>query len=170
MFVMHFAVVAALAATSPGSLGEQALFSPDQTAAVSERVRSGCGHANADELKPLAEGLREAALVCLVRITAEEGNRLLPKEIEPGVMVKSARVEEELLLVLTLQLQSEQARALAANPADFSNRFANRSCRENRLVQLIDAGAAVVYQFQDVKGETLRLDAVTECRSSSTAK
>jgi hypothetical protein len=162
--VTIFILPAALAASVLASSGQNALFAPDQDVRVSERVHSACGNATAEELKPLAEGPRAAALRCFVRVTANEANALLPKEIEPGVVVESVRLEEELLLVLTLQLGPKQARDLAANEAAFESRFANRSCQERPLVRVIDAGGAVVYLFQDSKGVTLSTSAVTECR------
>ncbi|MEO5773849.1 MAG: hypothetical protein ABIQ32_07000 [Sphingomicrobium sp.] len=158
-------LAAALTALVPGQLAAHDAAKTDDIAAANERLRQACGYNTVEALKPLAEGPREAALACFVRTTSQESAKLLPREIEPGVVVTSAEVFEQTLLVYSLHVSPEQARALAVDQGKFGKVFADRSCRDPLLVRLIDAGGAVVYKFQNEKGANLSIQAITECRS-----
>jgi len=151
------AVVGANTAAAP-------LLTSSEAITLSQQLGQACGQSTAEGLAVLPESMREQAIACFVRTTADSIGRALPRQVSPGATLESAEEQEATLLVLYVYLDDRQVKALKADENKWANDQANRTCRDPALVRVIDAGGAVVYLNKAaVKGETLRVDAVSDC-------
>jgi len=171
---LHFTnlmIAASISAQAGQGSIPQPLFTPREHAALSQSAAHDCGYATPQELISLAGNERDKALPCLVRVTVEQSGKLLPKQVEPGAAITSAR-ETEGLLVFIIQLDPDHPRAAQEEDrTGFDGLLSNRTCQDRWLGGLIDAGMdggkqarmAVVYQFQDKARRTLAITAVAQC-------
>lgn len=148
------------------------VFSPEERVALSNEVKRSCGFASPQELMERPEGERQKALPCLLEATIRRSESMLPKVIEPGVVLISSELFQGGLPVFVLRFSPEHPRAL--NPKNeaspYDDLLSTRTCNDKWLGGIIDAGvvgdqsgSVIVYKLETEKGEVFDAIAVARC-------
>lgn len=170
---MPLLVIATLLVAQPATAtSTKSIFTPSETAILSDQTQRQCGFATPRDVIGLSEDKREKTLNCFVSATVKRSGSILPKVLAPGATIVSAK-EFEGLPIFVLQFEADHPRALAPadQPSDYDQVISNRTCDDPWLGGLIDAGMVngaqagtmIVYELQKRNGETLAILAIGQC-------
>lgn len=170
---MLLLALAALAASQPVTVSQSStVFTATEMSALSERALKQCGYASPQDLMVLPKDRRLKVLSCLITATVEQSGAFLPKIVEPGVTIVAVSNFQG-LPIFDLQFSADHPRSAVPKnqTSDYDDRLSSRTCNDNWLGGLIDAGmidgaqsgAIVGYKLQTGKREILAVLAVAEC-------
>jgi len=127
-----------------------------------KKVQQECGYYNFSDLKPLAAAPRRAALLCMARLTAQEGTKALPVSGDhtgaTGITADGAR------LTFHFTVSDEDAKDLAGFDAlKFTDLLREEACNDASLSGFLSVGGELVFSYVDAKGAKVIQGLVTSC-------